>query len=563
MDQKQHTILIYTHYYPDSELPARDLEKIRGIDRDNVLRFLLAMRTSVARHRGPNIKNPFINRFSDNLPAQHRERLLRFLAHADGAYFLTVPVIITQIIIDILNEPAWENDPGKNNEYYFTVSMLEVIMLYNDHHFKSLDIGKRDDSHELIWEMMLMQEINGDTSGSFVRSGVAKQAIFLEFLRSALAENYEEFEKEVCSMLGVKSIGAYAVMFLVLQIVQDRAQKESMPLISLSEQDEMYAVAHHAKLVIDVETSDRKFDAGKVLTHPFLKLSDKRLYLMGTHDFSLITEKGWVFYLFLSGKLSMFLPKIKSVNDLLSFIGFSYIEKFLMVPIFQSLGRPGFRINPSDDTLVPDVTLINNEKDVFLIEIKSVSLNYKVWEDQDLGKFKSHLESQYIREKKGVIQLHKCIGNLVKSPVELYGIHKDLKKINIYPIIIYTEPHLNIVGVNDYVNQNAPELPVELSEKFQTVYPVTMIHYDFFIENLNVIRRDKGILKDAIIHYHSSLKRRLVKWSGAKSTSNYLKAMAPFDDFIAGYKGLYEVGKDTIARELNAIFNPNYKSKVK
>jgi hypothetical protein len=554
MNQQQHTILIYTLFYQTNELPAKNLDLLKGLNRDNILRFLIAIRTAVARHKGPSIKQLFIQRFIKNLPKSTQKRVLTFLTQDNHAYFLTVPLIITQIITEVLNQAPEKEIPEKNIESYFALAMLDVIMIYNDHHFKILNIGNRTDSHELIWEMMLMQEINGDNAASFVRSGIIKQVIFLEFLKAELGTKYRDFEAAVSVALGAASISAYPILFVALQVVQDRQSTVPVPLVPITKQDELYNIIHNAGLVLDT-TQQLKIDQGGVLMHPFLKLSDGVTYLMGTLDFGLITDKGWIYYLYNQGKLSDFFPKISSLNALYSFIGLNYTEKYLMGKVFKSMHRTGFRVLLSDDQQTPDVTIISNETDVFMIEIKSVSLNYKVWQNQEIDKFKQHLDNEYVKEKKGVIQLHKCINHLRNKSDSLFGIRTSLMKINLFPVIVYTEPHLNIVGVNDYVIKHSPALPNDVMASFNSISPVTMIHYDFFIENLSVIRQQKSLLKEVILHYHRSMKNRRQEHEKSKSTVNYLKAMAPFDDFIAGYKGFYRNDKITIAKELNKIFN--------
>ena len=554
MDQQQNTILIYTLFYRTNELPSKNLDLLKGLNRDNVLRFLIAMRTAVARHKGPSIKQLFIQRFIKNLPANTQKRVLTFLTQENYAYFLTVPLIIMQLITEVLSQAPEQEIQERNVESYFALAMLDVIMIYNDHHFKVLNIGKRTDSHELIWQMMLMQEINGDNAASFVRSGIIKQVIFLEFLKSELGTKYRSFEAAVSVALGAASIAAYPMLFVALQLVQDRQSTAPVPLVPITKQDEVYDIIHNAGLVLDT-TQQLKIDQGGILMHPFLKLSDGVMYLVGTLDFGLITDKGWIFYLYNQGKLSTFFPKISSLNALYSFIGLNYTEKYLMGKVFKSMHRTGFRVLLSDDQQTPDVTIISNETDVFVIEIKSVSLNYKVWQNQELDKFKQHLDSEYVKEKKGVIQLHKCISHLCNEPDSLFGIRTSLNKINLFPIIVYTEPHLNIVGVNDYVIEHSPAIPTDLVTSFNFISPVTMIHYDFFIENLAIIQKQKGLLKEAVLHYHRSMKKRRQNHEKVNSTVNYLKAMAPFDDFIAGYRGFYQADKVAIAKELNKIFN--------
>ncbi|HEY8929825.1 MAG TPA: hypothetical protein VIM55_11570 [Mucilaginibacter sp.] len=556
MEQKQYTILIYTQFFGTTQLPPKNLDKIKGLDRDNVLRFLISIKIAVTKTYGKNITHPFIQLLLKNLPRNHANRLTTMLSMDNQAYFLTHPVVINQIVADILNEPEDQLMPRINQLDYFAVAMLELLMIYNDHHFKTLDIGKSPDNHDLIWKMMQMQNINGNNPASFVRCGIIKQAIFLEFLKEALGEKYEAFDKLMSNMIGIKALVNSALLYVQLQAVQDRTGKTDKPLVVIAPNDEYYPVIEKLRLVIDLQQKEGTYDSGRVIMHPFLKLSDNRLYLTGTHDFSLITEKGWEYFLFSAGQIGKFIPEIKDINGLRSFIGYRYIEKFLMGKLFNSLNRAGCRVILSDDQKTPDVTMIINEIDVFIFEIKSVALNYKVWQEQDLEGFKKYLDEQFVKGKKGVSQLHKCMGHLASQAGKLFGLHTPLHKLRIYPIIIFTEPQLTIHAVNDYVIEQAPAIPQNLNGIFKSIAPVTMIHYDFFLENLKVIRENKAVLKNAINYYHQTVAARKVQHQKVNSTANYLNAMQSFDNLVAGFSGLYEVDQQTIAKELAKVFNP-------
>ena len=556
MDQKRYTVLIYTQYYGTDQLPPKDLAKIRGLNRDNVLRFLIAVKIAVTKTSGGNIEHAYVRLLLRDLPKEHGNRLATMLSTDSQAYFLSHPVVIDQILADILNEAQETEVPRLNQVWYFALALLELLMIYNDHHYRQVLVADRPDSHELVWEIMQLQNINGNNQASFVRSGIIKQAIFLEFLKFYLGDRYKEFDQQMAAMIGIKALSNSALLYIQLQVAQDSIAKTDKPWVIVTPKDEIYPVLHQLRLVIDVQAKEGTFDSGRVIMHPFLKLSDGNLYLTGTHDFSMITDKGWEFFLYSAGQIGRFIPEIRDVNALRSFIGLHYVEKFLMGKIFNKLHRTGCRVILSDDQQTPDLTLIINETDVFIFEVKSASLNYKVWQEQDLTAFKKYLDEQFVKGKKGVVQLHKCLKNLADKPGELFGLRTPLRKLRIYPVIIFTEPHLTITGVNDYVNLYAPPIAEDLSVKFQRIHPVTLIHHDFFLENYSVIRDDKTVLKAAIIKYHQGTKDLKTAYQKFNSTANYMKAMQSFDNYIAGFNGLYEVPQDIISKELAAIFNP-------
>jgi hypothetical protein len=232
----------------------------------------------------------------------------------------------------------------------------------------------------------------------------------------------------------------------------------------------------------------------------------------------------------------------------------------LLGSIFSSLDQTGLRVILSDDLNTPDITLILNETDILLIEIKSSSLHYKEWENQDLVKFKKFLDENFIGDRKGVIQIHKCLQHLADSPEKLYSLRTKLSKLKIYPIIVYTEAHVTTVAVNDYIIENAPAIPTELAKRFNRIHPVTMIDHDFFLENVKLLREKKRLFKDAIIHYHKGIAIRKKIWQKVNTTFNFSKAMESFDIYSIGYEGIYKANQNDIAKELKVIFDRDTKS---
>jgi len=551
MEQPNQTVLIYSLFYGHA-VPAKSLDLLSGLDRDEILKFLIKLKIAISRINLRNLHHPFIQEVIAVLPSSSRQKLIAFLASDELAYYLTNSDVINSIIADILNNEIPHEGPASQQENLATV-LLDLIMIYNEHHFKTINIGSRPDDHALLWELMLMQEINAVNKAAYVRNGIGKQAIFLEFLKYKLSDRFKEFEKRICTKIGVNTLLDVPYQFVTLQVEHDKVARTWNPLLAVLPNNPLYSVFEQLGLVIDT-CKKEKHSVEKLVMHCFLRLADDKLYLMGTNDFGLITDKGWQYFLFKQGNLVDYLPEITDFNQFQSYIGLNYIEKYLMSRIFQSLNKPGFRIVLSDDLKTPDVTIIHNEADIFLFEIKSYSMHYKVWKNQDINELKKHIDERYLSDKKGVTQLHKCLANLAGDPQNLFKLFTPLRKVKIYPIIIYTEPHMGSVGINDYIIQQSPVIPDHLLSLFHNVLPVTMIHYDFFLENLEVIQSNKKVLKDAVIRYHRDVKARKAGWNKVKTTYNFQRAMISFDNYSAGFRGLYETNQNNIFASLRKLF---------
>lgn len=109
--------------------------------------------------------------------------------------------------------------------------------------------------------------------------------------------------------------------------------------------------------------------------------------------------------------------------------------------------------------------------------------------------------------------------------------------LQIYPVIVYTEPHVSTVAVNDFIIKNAPTIPDELASQFGTIHSITMIECDFFLENSKLLRMRKRLIKDVILHYHQTINRRKKQYQNVNSTFNFSKAMETFDNTISASRG--------------------------
>ena len=553
MDQQYHPVLNYTLYYPGKNLPEKNLERLSGLNRDVIFNLLCRIKMTLSRSSERDAHNPFMNWFISLLPEAHAERLKYFLFNGNADHFITTTLVVNQILAGLFNEAEDTIQPQFEMPDYISLAVLETLLIYNDHHFRYIGIGSKDDGHDLLWQIMMMQDLNGANQASFVRTGAMKQAVFLSFLEHELKGQFAEYEDKICTNLGISKLVELSLMFVGLQVEQDKRLKMKDPLICIAPGNALYQSLYKLKLVTEPHHNTPPISIFNIMMQPFIRLANGYLSFTGTHDFALISELGWGYYLFNEGTLKPYIPRFAKSN-FQAFFGY-YVEKFLLGSIFRSLDQKGLRVIASDDQKTPDMTLILNQTDVFLFEIKTSSLHHNDWEEQNLEAFKKYLNANFISDKKGVIQLHKCLRHLADDPIGLFHLHTPLHKLKIYPVIVYTEPHAGVVAVNDYIIHNSPILSGDLAAKFATIHPVTMIDADFFVENSRVLRQNKRLLKDAILRYHSGTKQRKKQWQKVNSTLNFSKAMQNFDNYNIGFGGLYREDQMAIANEIKSIFN--------
>jgi hypothetical protein len=144
---------------------------------------------------------------------------------------------------------------------------------------------------------------------------------------------------------------------------------------------------------------------------------------------------------------------------------------------------------------------------------------------------------------------------MLNDSSNLLAFKKPTNKLNIFPIIIFVDPQMSTHGVGDYVGEKAKIEFAKFSNSFKEVKPLTMINIDFFIENLELLQRDRSLLKKLIQDYHNSINSKKQQYQKFRSTHNYVKSMISFDLFIIGKKGVYRQEQQKIFKHLAKIFN--------
>jgi|GEM_PF-5723470 len=171
MDQQYHPVLTYSLYYPGKELPVRNVERLSGLNRDVVYNLFCRLKMTLSRSSERDIHQPFMEWFISLLPERHGKRLKQFLLNGTADHFITTPLVVNQILADLFSEPAGALEPQYERPDYISLALLESLLIYNEHHFRYLAIGTRQDDHDLLWQIMMMQDLNGANRSSFARTG--------------------------------------------------------------------------------------------------------------------------------------------------------------------------------------------------------------------------------------------------------------------------------------------------------------------------------------------------------------------------------------------------------
>lgn len=548
-------VLNYSQFYPDAKIPSQPLDLITGFDIEEVILTMVALRNSIERNRYDLRKDEMIASMFAKLPSSKSKRLIPMLFGKQG-FALIHSVVISKILVDLLrrlpfNQPILDIEKDDYEE-----RILDVILVYNERHYNHLLLEGLPDSHELVWGLAMMQNLSGFNEVDYARTGPIKHMILLRYIKLTLGNRFIELEKNLKDNIGLDSIYQFLGIFINIYAFLTNKQNPFLLLPQVSRDDPNYPYLSLMDLVIDKEVAaSAKFDTGSLLTRPFFKAQNGNIYILDHRDFSLLNEKVFIYFLYEKTNLKSLLS-FKNINELLSHFGLHYYEKFLLRTLFKTLERPGFRVIISDDNLLSDFTLIVNETDVFVLEVKSVSLNYRIFDQQNQKDFKKHIDD-YFRERKGLPQLVRNISYLKNDSSNLLKLKKPASKLNIFPLILFVDPQIATHGVADYVGERASVEFSKLSSCFKEVKPLTMISIDFFIENIELLQRDRSLLKRLIQNYHAAINQKKQQYNKFRSMEKYVNSMVGFDLSVIGQEGVYRQEQQKIFRHLARIFKLN------
>ena len=188
----------------------------------------------------------------------------------------------------------------------------------------------------------------------------------------------------------------------------------------------------------------------------------------------------------------------------------------------------------------PDAMLkIGNH--LFIIELKDSLMSETVMESLDYNCIKDHIIRTFIQsdgKRKAIQQLVAYIKKYENNEYENNEYENDgfpyNKRLNIYPIIIYTDYKYRINGLNHFLSVKFRELitqkDIEESTK-RRIRPLTVIGLDCMFNLQHAFQDKKLKFADAIDNYHRHIKTTEKKYEN-KGVEIYSRLYPSFDRYL-------------------------------
>ncbi|MDR3695311.1 hypothetical protein [Mucilaginibacter sp.] len=206
---------------------------------------------------------------------------------------------------------------------------------------------------------------------------------------------------------------------------------------------------------------------------------------------------------------------------------------------------------------------------IFIIEFKDYLLSSEVIQSNSYEKIKEEIDKKFVsytveangKEKvkeKGISQLARHIELLAadqelfwKLDVKAANQKLNLKKMNIYPVIIQTNIYFDIPGINDYLNQILQRRLAPTGENFRSVKPFTMINFQYFFDRLLLFANSRLELNQELDYYHHRIDILKRKTQKSFSEEDWFKSLMPFSSFNSeNFKRNFEYRRDDLLNEI-------------
>jgi hypothetical protein len=290
-----------------------------------------------------------------------------------------------------------------------------------------------------------------------------------------------------------------------------------------------------SNLLLDIENINKEsnFDDNylAIKKYPLVSYDDDVLVIVNRQFLRNKIYNGFIFDFFSnSGIKQMF----KRFDVFKSFIGKEVAEKRLFKSLIKSIYPKDHQIKIfSEKDSHPDGYIrIHNR--IFLIEFKDYMMSSRVINSMDVDAFKEEVDKKFISNEKGkpkgISQLANQIEFLKENEYEfdkIYSIGLKKEKIEIYPILVYTDYQYSIPGINDYLTKHF-QTSISTHEGFKEISPPTMININFLFKYANYIAKNR--LDKIIKSYYRKKRKRENVLSKKPTPDNWIQAKLSFDD---------------------------------
>ena len=447
-----------------------------------------------------------------------------------------------------VNRPGMPEASKMRFEYHFLLAYLLHVDEVNNIDYLPGSVHKDDPDayYKALWPMLVDQyEFNHSDNGPF---GLFKLAAFSKYAFF----NLRPFLKEYLQRLNFPNLSHLMSSFF--QLTKSMlAYNVNEPLRKLTYiNPTAYADATHLDSLSINKMLGKKVSISELRMYPVYKTISGKYMLVDETFFSKKMYNGPYFDLIKSTSLknSMSYPKFSSIisKEVLEDMCFKSLCRHLVKSEFDCLNFDDNQQN------LPDCYYRHNKK-LLLIEFKDYFFPDGLIKKPDFENIKSYIDERFIVNQdgkaKGVSQVLNNIASLAAGEFKFDSMTSkcvsDLKTVNVYPIISFSDFMFSIPGVNEYLNKVFNSKLDRLKYPCLNIKPITMINIETLFDYCYRDGNFTGLM-ELIDRYHKMIRERQGKLSKEFTSETYLRSIMSFDET---YSSIYlkELPKKTNSKK--------------
>jgi hypothetical protein len=435
------------------------------------------------------------------------------------------------------NEDTSYEDSSPENELNFFKAYLLVNSRINEYKFiNETSEFKSENLREINWTVFKDQFLLNQPLKYFT-SLIKAKCLFDVLINDSF---YNKYAKQFIEEIGDPNSLTYLMRFVHLIQYNQAEENKVKFMINSNPSTERFLNL----LAFDIEQYKTLFSLNHnsfkgFKNKPLLKLGDKFIVL----DWNIFSGKiyhGFIFDIFNHSDLK----KTMDFLEYKKFIGEKIIEEYVFRKIINTIfDRKNYsiRFDEKNKDSLPDA-LIQWGRELFIFEIKDASFSSNALSSEDPQKIKKEIDIKYNNSKKGTGQIASFLEKILNTKYSTEILNNNIKTRNlqIYPVIIYTDPYFGLPGIMNYIQGEFKNLieQKQLNNKFKKILPCAFIHIDFFIENIDRLRNNEFQFNTLIEHVEEENRRRKKRFMRTKQQPDYFNTLGSFEEIVKQKKML-------------------------
>lgn len=450
---------------------------------------------------------------------------------SNGSFFASAH--LSELIKDALNN---YNESQQEDLPYpeFALDLFKTILIYNEKYNDKLDAKSNLTSFRDVFALDALQQYYVRSTTPMIY--LLKFAFMCKFLSGDL--QLRDATISFCQDYGMATPWNIAKFLIGLYTDTDKNNAKFVLKKTAIPTDFLKDWTIGKEYITQKKRLTLNFD---IIPRPLFESGNEELIILDFNFFQYTIDQGFFFKIF-KKTIEPCGGKLSNLNNFLSFIGKEYFEDYLCKILLQKIFSHNRQVVYSDDKY-QDFLIKTSSDNLLVIEAKMTNVNAKAMENIDFDAFRKEIEDNFLSKKeasgknKGVYQILHQLKQISDNANhdELSDILKikNIKRLNIYPILLTSDTNYNVFGTNAFVNEKCSADFAEIREKYQTVKPVLVLNVNTLIKYFGYFKRNKNNFTDLIKGYFKEIDRQKKQYHSDKDDIySYLASSISFDSYL-------------------------------